>query len=199
MAYHGATGGHRWRTQDVRSLTFAPFSTGAELATPRFFRHAEQALARAPRRLATVEQGTPHRAARRTVVARVYERRAGRRRGDFAHQHRRRLVNAVDLIAGEDRSVNRMVRNQCLAKSIPAAAWSQFADLLAYKAAGAGRTCVAVTPASTSQDCSQCGHGQVLSLSDRLSTCPCGGVVLDRDLNASLNSLSVGQHALASA
>ncbi|HEV2461129.1 MAG TPA: zinc ribbon domain-containing protein, partial [Ktedonobacterales bacterium] len=44
-----------------------------------------------------------------------------------------------------------------------------------------------------------CGHRQVLSLSDRIYTCPYCGVVLDRDLNASLNSLSVGQHALASA
>jgi putative transposase len=147
--------------------TFATFSTGAEIANPRFFRQEEQALASAQRCLAKVEKGTPARAARRKVVARVYERSAWRR-GDFAHQHSRRIVNAFDLIAVEDLSVNRMVHNHCLAKSIHDAAWSQFADLLAYKAAWAGRTFVAVNPAYTSQDCSQCGHRQVLSLGSYL-------------------------------
>jgi putative transposase len=155
--------------RDVGLKTFATFSTGAALANPRCFRQEAQALASAPRRLAHVEQGTPHRAARRKVLARVYERSAWRR-GDFAHQHSRRIVNACDRIAVEDLSVNRMVRTHCLAKSIHAAAWSQFADLLAYKAAWAGRTFVAVNPASTSQDCSQCGHRQVRSLSRIAST-----------------------------
>jgi putative transposase len=131
-------------------------------------------------------------------VARVHERIAWRR-SDFTHQHSRRIVNAFDLIAVEDLSVNRMVHHRGLAKSIQDAAWSQFASLLSYKAAWAGRRFVAVNPAYTSQDCSGCGHRRVLTLSDRTYTCRCCGLVLDRDLNASLNILSVGQHALASA
>jgi putative transposase len=89
-----------------------------------------------------------------------------------------------------------MTHTQCLATSIHDAACSQFADLLAYKAAWAGRPFLAVNPAYTSQDCSQCGHRQPLSRSDRTYTCPCCGVVLDRDLNASLNILGVGLHTL---
>ena len=76
------------------------------------------------------------------------------RRGDFTHQHSRRIVNRFDLIAVEDLSVNRMMHTHCLAKSIQDAAWSQFAALIAYKAAWAGRQYVAVNPAYTSQDCS---------------------------------------------
>ena len=108
-------------------------------------------------------------------------------------------MNVFDLIAVEDLSVNRMVHNHCLAKSIHDAAWSQFADRLSYKAAWAGRRYVAVNPAYTSQDCSQCGHRQTLALSDRIYTCPCCGIVLDRDYNASLNILRLGQQSLASA
>jgi putative transposase len=90
-----------------------------------------------------------------------------------------------------------MVHNHCLAKSIHDAAWSQFTDLLSYKAAWAGRRYIAVNPAYTSQDCSHCGHRKRdLTLADRTSTCPCCGVTLDRDLNARLNMLGVGRHPL---
>jgi putative transposase len=177
---------------------FATFSTGHEIATPHFFRQEEQALVGAQRRLATEEKGTPARAKRRRVVARVHERIAWRR-SDFSHQHSRRIADGYDLIAVEDLSVNRMVHHHGLAKSIHDAAWSQFASLLAYKAAWAGRKFVAVNPAYTSQDCSGCGHRQPLSLSDRTYTCPCCGLILDRDRNASLNILALGQQCLASA
>jgi putative transposase len=183
---------------DVGLKTFATLSDGYEIASPRFFRAEEHALAKAQRRLSKQEKGTPERAERRKVVARVHERISWRR-GDFVHQQSRRIVDTFDVIAVEDLAVNRMVHNHCLAKSIQDAAWSQFADFLAYKAAWADRKYVAVNPAYTSQDCSGCGHRQPLSLSDRTYTCPCCGVVLDRDLNASLNILRVGQHSLASA
>lgn len=161
---------------DVGLKTFAMLSTEHAIANPRFFRQEEKALAKAQRRLSKAEKGTPERAERRTVVARVYERSTWRR-SDFTHQHSRRIVDTFDLIAVEDLSVNRMVHNHCLAKSIHAAAWSQFASLLSYKAAWAGRKFVAVNPAYTSQDCSQCGHRQLMPLSERTYTCPCCGVV----------------------
>ena len=184
---------------DVGLKTFATLSDRQTIANPRFFRREEHALAKAQRRLSKEEKGTPERAKRRRVVARVHERTRWRR-GDFAHQHSRRIVNQFDLIAVEDLSVNRMTHNHCLAKSIHDAAWNQFADLLSYKAAWAGRRYLAVNPAYTSQDCSQCGHRKTgLTLADRTYTCPCCGLVLDRDLNASRNIVRLGQQSLASA
>jgi putative transposase len=181
---------------DVGLKTFATLSTGAEIANPRFFRREERALARTQRRLSKEEKGTPERAKRRKVVARVHERTRWRR-GNFTHQHSRRIVNQFDVIAVEDLSVNRMVHTHCLAKSIQDVAWRQFAALLSYKAAWAGRKYVAVNPAYTSQDCSKCGHRKTgLTLADRIYTCSCCGGVLDRDLNASLNILGVGLHTL---
>jgi putative transposase len=183
---------------DVGLKTFATLTAGAPIENPRFFRLQERAMAKAQRRLSKVEKGTPERAERRKIVARVHERIAWRR-GDFAHQHSRRIVNAFDLIAVEDLSVNRMMHNHCLAKSIADAAWTQFAAYLSHQAAWAGRSYVAVNPAYTSQDCSGCGHRQKLSLSDRIYSCPCCGLVMDRDLNAARNILALGQQCLASA
>jgi putative transposase len=190
---------------DVGLKTFATLSTGDEVANPRFFRQEEQALATAQRRLSKAEKGTPERAKRRHVVARIHERIAWRR-SEFAHQQSRRIIDTFDLIAVEDLSVNRMTHNHCLAKSIHDAAWSQFTVYLAHKAAWAGRRLVAVNPAYTSQDCSGCRHRQVLSLSDRTYSCPCCGLILDRDLNAARNILrlarvqvGLGQQSPASA
>jgi putative transposase len=183
---------------DVGLKAFAALTVGDVIENPRYFRAEEHALAKAQRRLCTAEHGTPERAERRRVVARVHERIAWRR-GDFAHQHSRRIVKAFDLIAVEDLAVNRMVHPHYLAKSIHDAAWTQFADLLSYKAAWAGRKYVAVNPAYTTQDCSGCGHRQALSLADRIYTCPCCGLVIDRDINAARNILALGRQCLASA
>src|SRR5690242_13388335 len=114
---------------DVGLKTFATLSTGEEIANPRFFRAEEHALAKVQRAHSKLEKGTPERAKHQHAVARVHERIAWRR-SDFAHQHSHRIVNTFDLIAVEDLSVNRMVHNHCLAKSIHDEAWSQFASLL---------------------------------------------------------------------
>jgi putative transposase len=93
-------------------------------------------------------------------------------------------------------SVNQMVHNHCLAKSIVDAAWSQFAAHLTYKAAWAGKTLVPVNPAYTSQDCSQCGHRECKPLSQCVHQCVYCGLTLDRDHNAALNILRLGQQSL---
>jgi len=137
-----------------------------------------------------------HRQQRCRVVARTHER-ARWKREDVAHQHRRRMVNAFDLIAVEDLSVTSMVQDGRFAKSIHDAAWRQFGELIACKAAWADRRYIAVNPAHTSQDCSGCGHCKTdLTLADRVYRCVCCGLVIDRDLNASQNILAVGRHCL---
>jgi IS605 OrfB family transposase len=108
---------------------------------------------------------------RRRVVARTHERIRWRR-GDVTHQQSRRLVNQYDFIAVEDLSVCSMVANHTLAKSTHDATWTQFAALLACKAAWAGRQYAAVDSAYTSQDCSHCGHRKTdLTLNDRIYRC----------------------------
>jgi putative transposase len=180
---------------DVGLASFYTLSTGEQAPCPKFLRTDEKDLKRTQRKLSAAVKGTPERAKRRTIVATVHERIANRR-SNFCHQESRRLVNRFAVIAVEDLSVNRMVHNHCLAKSIVDAAWSQFAVHLTYKAAWAGKVVVAVNPAYTSQDCSQCGHRERKPLSQRVHQCGCCGLTLDRDHNAALNILRLGQQSL---
>ena len=180
---------------DVGLLSFATLSTGESTPCPKFLRTDEKDLKRTQRKLSAAERGTSERAKRRKIVSRVHERIANRR-SNFTHQESRRIVNRFDVIAVEDLSVNLMVHNHCLAKSIHDAAWSQFTANLTYKAAYAGKRVIAVNPAYTSQDCSQCGHREKKALSQRLHQCACCGLTLDRDHNAALNILSLGLQAL---
>jgi putative transposase len=180
---------------DVGLSSFATLSTGEAIENPRFFRREEKALAKAQRQHAQAAKATPQRKNRRKVVARVHQRTRWKRQ-DFAHQHSRRIVNRFQMIAVEDLSVNRMVHNHCLSKSIGDAAWAAFAAMLSFKAEWAGRRFVAVNPAYTSQDCSRCGHRQKLPLSDRTYRCSCCVLELDRDQNAALNILRLGLQAV---
>jgi putative transposase len=138
---------------------------------------------------------------RRRIVARTHERIRWRR-SDFTPQASRRVVNHYDLRAVEALSVQNMMANHALAKSVHDMAWTQFASLLACKAAWADRRLVAVNPAYTSQDCSSCGWRHPgLTLADRMFYCqnparPDCGLVLDRDHNASLNILARGKALL---
>jgi putative transposase len=180
---------------DVGLLTFATLSTGEQIENPRFFREEEAALAKAQQRLAKAAKGTPRRRKWRRVVARIHERVRFRRQ-NFAHQESRRIVNRFGIIAVEDLSINRMIHNRCLAKSLSDAAWGEFASMTRVKAEWAGRAFIAVNPAYTSQDCSRCGHRQKLPLSERVYRCPCCHLERDRDENAARNILRVGLHAL---
>ncbi len=180
---------------DVGLLRFATLSTGERTACPQFLRADEKDLQRTQRQLSAAPRGTAERRQRRAIVRRAHERIANRR-ANFAHQESRRLVNRFGILAVEDLAVHRMVHNHCLAKSIQDAAWSQFATFLAYKAAWAGRRCVAVNPAYTSQDCSRCGHRQKKTLAERVHSCACCGLTLDRDHNAAFNILRLGLQSL---
>jgi putative transposase len=180
---------------DAGLNTFAALSNEDKISNPRFFRKEETELARVQRKLSAAPKRSKERQKRRKTVARLHERIANKRH-NFAHQESRRVVNRFDVIAVEDLSVNQMVHNHCLAKSIQDAAWSQFATFVSYKAACAGRTFVAVNPAYTSQDCSGCGHRQKKTLAERVHACACCGLTLDRDHNAALNILSLGLQAL---
>jgi len=176
---------------DVGLKTFATLSNGEEIANPRFFRQEEKALAKVQRTHSKLAKGTPESRKHRKVIARVHERIAFRR-DNFTHQESRQIVDRFGVICVEDLHVNRMVHNHCLAKSIHDASWTGFVERLSSKAEEAGRTCIKVNPAYTSQDCSRCHHRHKMPLSERVYHCPCCLLVIDRDLNAARNIKALG-------
>ena len=184
---------------DVGLNSFMALSNGEFIDNPRFFRRDEKALAKAQRRFEKVKHKHRAKAHRKTkkVVSRIHERICNRRH-DFVHQSARKLVNRFGVFAVEKLNVNGMVKNHCLAKSISDASWSMFRTVLTSKAESAGREVIAVNPAYTSQDCHKCGFRAKKKLSERWHNCPMCGLVLDRDTNAAINILALGQQCVAS-
>ncbi|EGJ29076.1 transposase, IS605 OrfB family, central region [Moorena producens 3L] len=99
------------------------------------------------------------------------------------------VIRSNDLVAYEDLRIKNLVKNHCLAKSINDAGWYQFREWLEYFGQKFGRITVAVNPAYTSQNCSNCGEVVKKSLSTRTHVCECG-CQLDRDHNAARNILT---------
>uniref|UniRef100_A0A1D9G775 Cas12f1-like TNB domain-containing protein n=1 Tax=Moorena producens (strain JHB) TaxID=1454205 RepID=A0A1D9G775_MOOP1 len=98
------------------------------------------------------------------------------------------VVQSNDLIAYEDLRVRNLVKNHCRGLSINDAGWYQFRKWLEHFGDKFGRITVAVNPAYTSQNCSDCGEVVKKSLSTRTHVCQCG-CRLDRDHNAAINIL----------
>ncbi len=182
---------------DAGLNSFLALSNGEFAGNPRFFRCDEKELAKADRKQAKTKKRSRERRKANKVLSRIHERIRNRRH-DFVHQTARRLVNRFGLIAVEKLNVKNMLGNHCLAKSISDAAWSMFRSVLPHKAESAGRVIVAVNPAYTSQDCSECGYrpdgleGRTKKkLGDRWHFCPNCSASLDRDTNAAINILNL--------
>jgi len=182
---------------DMGLESFATLSNSEKVENPRFFRKEEKFLAKAQRKLSVQKKATKERRKAKKVVARVHERITWKRH-DFSHQESRKLINRFNTIVVEDLSINDMQKNNFrgINKSIGDAAWRQFLDLLSFKAEWAGKKCIKVNPAYTSQNCSQCGNRHKLKLSDRVYHCPNCNLKMDRDENAALNILGLGLQSI---
>ncbi len=165
---------------------------------PRHERRDRDRLVKAQRILARKTKGSNNRARARIAVARVYARIADRRR-DLLHTLSTRLVRDNQTIVIEDLNVVGMVGNHRLARAIHDASWSAFRSMLEYKAAGYGRTVIAVSRwLPSSKTCSGCGQVKAeMSLRERVFHCHACGLVLDRDVNAARTILAAGRAVAA--
>jgi putative transposase len=173
---------------DVGLKEFYTDSNGDTEPNPRFYRASEKRMKFCQRRVSRKNIGSANRKKAVKKLGRVHLK-ISRQREEHAKRVARCVIQSNDLVAYEDLRVRNLVKNHCLAKSINDAGWYQFRKWLEHFGVKFGRVTVAVNPAYTSQDCSNCGKCVKKSLSTRTHVCTCGHV-LDRDYNAALNILN---------
>jgi putative transposase len=102
------------------------------------------------------------------------------------------IIRNFDLIALETLQPLNMVKNSRISHSISQISWSKLVNMIKYKAEWYDKIMVQLNRFfPSSKLCNHCGHkNEDLSLNIRNWTCPCCGVVHDRDINSAINILS---------
>lgn len=191
---------------DVGLTSLATLSDGKVIENPRWTRKHEKRIATASRTLARKQRRSKNRIRAREALRRAHQR-AANARTNYLHHVSKWIVEHYDLIAYEDLKITNMARSakgtveqpgknvkqkSGLNRSIMDAAWGQLLFQVRYKAEKAGAYAIAVNPKHTSQRCSQCGETVAKTLTERRHVCFCGAD-LDRDHNAALNILRLGE------
>jgi putative transposase len=175
---------------DVGLTSFAVLSDGTVIDNPRYARQGQARLRIAQRKVARRKQGGHGRRKAVQLLQRAHAHVANQR-NDFHHQVARTLVTRYGLIAVEALNIKGLAGGM-LAKAVHDAGWGQFRQRIDDKAAEAGRRCVQVNPAGTTQRCSGCHTVVPKTLSERWHCCSACGLSLSRDENASREILRLG-------
>jgi putative transposase len=181
---------------DLGLKAFYTDQNGNPVECPKFLRRSERRLKQHQRRLsrkfkkgAKSQSKNYHKQRKRLGKVHL---KVQRQRKDWAIKQARCVVASHDVVAYEDLQVKNLVKNHHPAKSIHDAGWSQFTAWLDYYGKVWDKAVVSVPPQYTTQDCSNCGHRVVKTLSTRTHSCPQCGFESDRDQNAALNILKKG-------
>ena len=166
-------------------------SNGSAVSYPRYYVQEQQKLAVAQRNLSRKKKGSANRRKAKLKVATISQR-VQNLRDNFLHLVSRELVDTADLIVFENLNIQGMLKNHRLAKHIQDHSWGKLIQFTQGKAAKAGKSVELVDAAYTSQKCSKCGIIVPKTLADRVHKCLYCGLEMDRDLNASLNIVTLG-------
>ncbi len=183
---------------DLGCIDFVTTSDGNKIQHPKYYKKSEKELKKIQNKyslLKSLPKEDKKKIKAKKKLSKLHTK-IKNQRDDFLHKLSREFVHEFDLICVEDLNIKKMVSGdnnyKNLNKSILDGGWRQFLDYLSYKAEEAGKTVMKVNPAYTSQICSACGHMVNKDLSQRIHRCDKCGLVIDRDINASRNILSLG-------
>jgi putative transposase len=189
---------------------FAACSDGTMVKPPKFYRQAEEKLAKLQGKRELRKKGSTARRKLNSSIAKLHQQIARQRR-QWHFELAGELVDKAEVIFVEDLKVSHLAkRNQPkqdregkflpngqaaksgLNKSFADAGIAGFLnEILPYKAERAGRLVVKVNPAGTSQHCAICLNRVPKELSDRWHECSCGAS-MPRDLNSGILLKKVG-------
>ena len=161
-------------------------------------RKYEMELTKRQRQLSKKVKGSKNRAKAKLKVAKVHAKISDSR-SDFNSKLTTKLICENQAIAVESLNVKGMMKNHKLAKSIMDSSWGDFFRKLKYKAEWYGRELLEIDRwFPSSKRCNHCGYiNNGLKLSDRTWECSSCKCILDRDINAAKNILTVGLAGLA--
>lgn len=178
---------------DVGLKSFIAVSDGTIIEHPKFIKKTEQKIKFLQRKLSRKQKGSNNYYKQKIKLAKAYEKLVNQRK-DFLHKLSLWLVMNYTYLYFEKLNVKGMTKNHRLAKSIYDSAWNRLLQYVTYKSVMLRGILVAtVPPNGTTILCSNCGARVGKTLSDRIHICPYCGFATDRDVNAALNILKVGQ------
>lgn len=169
-------------------------SNSNEPCYPRYYRQAEQKLAKEQRKLSKMQKGSKNRNKQRIKIAKFHEKVANQRK-DFLHKQSRQITNTYDCVCVENLNMKAMAQSLNFGKSVSDNGWGMFVTFLQYKLAEAGKQLIKVDKFfASSQICSVCGYknAETKNLSVRAWDCPDCGTHHDRDVNAAINIRNEG-------
>lgn len=172
----------------------ATLSTGERVANPKHGAKWQRRLAFYQKRLARCAKGSNRRAHIKQHVAKLHEK-IGDSRTDTLHKFSTNMVQRFDVIYIEDLNLRGMLKNHSLARALSDASIGQAARMLEEKAERYSKSVERIDRwYPSSKMCSCCGHIQTnMPLSVRDWMCPSCGTHHDRDVNAAVNIMAVGQ------
>ena len=178
----------------VKSLITGVDDAGRVITVPgpKPLRAGLRRLRRASRAHARKEPGSAGRRKAAARLARLHARVANLR-ADALHKATSTLAARYETVVAEDLNVAGMTRNRRLARAISDQGFGTARRMLSYKTAWQGGTlALAGRWYPSSKKCSACGTAKAkLGLSERTYRCDACGLVLDRDVNAARNLLSL--------
>lgn len=177
---------------DMGLKYFVADSDGNKIEAPKFFRKAQKKLRVQQRKLKNKTKFSKQWKKQGWQIAKTHEHIANQRK-DWLHKLSSKYAKENGTIYAENLNIAGMLKNHHLAKSIQDASWNMFLNMLQYKLKMLAGTLEFVPAHYTSQMCSGCRELVQKSLSVRTHLCPYCGFTADRDHNASLNILRLGQ------
>ena len=190
---------------------FIACSDGTTKQPPKFYRQAEDKLAKLQAKRDARAKGSKPRRKLNERIAKLHQRIA-RQRKQWHFETAQALIDKADVIFVEDLQVSNMARRNKpkqgedgtfrpngqaaksgLNKSFADAGIAGFLnEILPFKAERAGKMVVKVNPAGTSHYCANCLNRVPKELSQRWHECPHCGASMPRDVNSGILIKKVG-------